>query len=284
MKPHEILGMVEETAGTRMYETKKVAAIKTIDKKQLKVDEINNILAEEITPTLERLRGEKQLYLKWSKNNADIERVERFVVANEFYLAEKCLQSNADDVTALEHTVKECRETVQLCRAEQSKKVIKIEEHSKTLNEEFGGRHSTVKKEEQNLSKELVQATTAWQNSKINAAQAQSDLDRATSLVTESKEAVVSKKEEIANIADRIASAKQLAIDASDSVAKLQADYQNMCAGVSSAEGDEGRTLPDQISKAHGDASGAETKAKQAKMKIDHLSKTIKVSSVCRNN
>lgn len=36
MKPHEILGMVEEAAGTRMYETKRVAALKTIDKKQTK--------------------------------------------------------------------------------------------------------------------------------------------------------------------------------------------------------------------------------------------------------
>jgi structural maintenance of chromosome 2 len=41
-------------------------------------------LSEEITPTLERLRGEKQNYLKWSKNSADIERIERFVIAAEF--------------------------------------------------------------------------------------------------------------------------------------------------------------------------------------------------------
>ena len=50
MKPHEILGMVEEAAGTRMYETKRIAAIKTIDKKQAKVDELNSVLSEEITP------------------------------------------------------------------------------------------------------------------------------------------------------------------------------------------------------------------------------------------
>jgi structural maintenance of chromosome 2 len=32
MKPNEILGMVEEAAGTRMYETKRVAAPRTIEK------------------------------------------------------------------------------------------------------------------------------------------------------------------------------------------------------------------------------------------------------------
>jgi len=43
MKPPEILGMIEETAGTRMFEAKKQAALKTIDKKQVKVDEINKV-------------------------------------------------------------------------------------------------------------------------------------------------------------------------------------------------------------------------------------------------
>ena len=40
--------MIEEAAGTRMYETKKKAAVKTIVKKQTKVDEINKLLKEEV--------------------------------------------------------------------------------------------------------------------------------------------------------------------------------------------------------------------------------------------
>nr|GFB92628.1 hypothetical protein [Tanacetum cinerariifolium] len=37
MKPPEILSMLEEAAGTRMYETKKDAALKTLEKKQEQV-------------------------------------------------------------------------------------------------------------------------------------------------------------------------------------------------------------------------------------------------------
>ena len=40
MKPEEILSMIEEAAGTRMYEMKKLNAQKTIAKKQGRVDEI----------------------------------------------------------------------------------------------------------------------------------------------------------------------------------------------------------------------------------------------------
>ena len=43
MKPPEILGMLEEAAGTRMYETKKESALKTLERKQIKVDEINKV-------------------------------------------------------------------------------------------------------------------------------------------------------------------------------------------------------------------------------------------------
>lgn len=43
MKPPEILGLLEEAAGTKMYETKKQAALRTLQKKQVKVDEINKV-------------------------------------------------------------------------------------------------------------------------------------------------------------------------------------------------------------------------------------------------
>ena len=43
MKPPEILGMLEEAAGTRMYENKKDAALRTLEKKQVKVAEIEKV-------------------------------------------------------------------------------------------------------------------------------------------------------------------------------------------------------------------------------------------------
>lgn len=43
MKPPEILGLLEEAAGTKMFELKKEAAIKTLGKKQPKVDEYQTV-------------------------------------------------------------------------------------------------------------------------------------------------------------------------------------------------------------------------------------------------
>ena len=44
MKPPEILGMLEEAAGTKMYEVKKQQAEKTIEKKDAKLREIEEVI------------------------------------------------------------------------------------------------------------------------------------------------------------------------------------------------------------------------------------------------
>lgn len=41
----QILSMIEEAAGTRMYESKRISAQKTIEKKASKLKEINTVSA-----------------------------------------------------------------------------------------------------------------------------------------------------------------------------------------------------------------------------------------------
>lgn len=280
MKPHEILGMVEEAAGTRMYENKKVAALKTIEKKQKKVDEINTVLQEEITPTLERLRGEKEHYLKWSKNKADIERIERFVVASDYHQATLGLEKNSDKVTGMEQKLKEQEQAVEEYQESMEAKEQEMQTLNEKLNGEFGTQHKELKTIEENYSKQLVKSTSAWQNSVNSVNKAKEDLDAAKALVQETEEAVQLKQVEMSNDAERIGGAQKAAADAEQEAQRLTTEYQNMCAGISSEDSGEGMTLPDQISKAHSDANTADAKAKQAEMKIKHLKKSIKV---CRS-
>lgn len=43
MKPREILLMIEEAAGVRVYESKRRTALTTIDKKSLKIENMNKV-------------------------------------------------------------------------------------------------------------------------------------------------------------------------------------------------------------------------------------------------
>ena len=76
--------MVEEAAGTRMFEERKDKAKKTMDKKEKRVDEINALLAEEIIPKLDTLRAEKRAFLQWQKACSELERIGRLLRAWEW--------------------------------------------------------------------------------------------------------------------------------------------------------------------------------------------------------
>lgn len=68
MKPPEILGMLEEAAGTRMYENKKETALKTLEKKQVKVDEIDKVSVASHNIRCVRTWGKKPILLFTSLN------------------------------------------------------------------------------------------------------------------------------------------------------------------------------------------------------------------------
>ena len=83
--------MIEEAAGTRMYETKKAASLQTMERKEQKMAEIERMLAEEIQPTLEKLRNERSAFFEWQKNKMEIDRLNRLVVAYQFTQMEQLL-------------------------------------------------------------------------------------------------------------------------------------------------------------------------------------------------
>jgi len=81
MRPQEILGMVEEAAGTRMFEEKKDKALKTMAKKEKKVQETIWDLENEIKPKLDKLRQEKIKYLEYTKAVKELELIAKKITA-----------------------------------------------------------------------------------------------------------------------------------------------------------------------------------------------------------
>lgn len=278
MKPNEILGMVEEAAGTRMYETKRTAALKTIEKKQHKLDELNGVLAEEITPTLERLRGEKESYLKWSKNGADAERIERFVVASEYVRARSALDSTSGNVGDLESQVSELETKSEDVRRQIQEKENEIEDMSSRMKGEFDGKLKEAKKCEEKASKDLVKASSSWQNCKNDVGKAEDELKSAKSAVEETEVAVADKRRAIQAELDASEKLCEDAREAEQRLKSLTEEYQSVSAGMSTSQTD--RTLPEQIAQAHSDSKTAEAKVRQSKLKIKHLEKELKVSEL----
>jgi len=105
MKPIEVLGMIEESAGTKMFETKKEQALKTIEKKELKLKEIDCLLKEEITPTLEKLEKQRETFSKWTDINTECEKLTRFSIAFQYFEKENFLLENENSLKLMEEEI-----------------------------------------------------------------------------------------------------------------------------------------------------------------------------------
>ncbi|MGH0165169.1 UNVERIFIED_CONTAM: hypothetical protein FKN15_048879 [Acipenser sinensis] len=139
MKPPEILAMIEEAAGTRMYECKKIAAHKTIEKKEAKLKEIQTILEEEITPTLQKLKEERSSYLEYQKVMREIEHLSRLYVAYLFVCAEETKVKSAEDLKEMQDSIGKLQQNM----AENERKVKElsqeIAELEKKRDKDVGG-------------------------------------------------------------------------------------------------------------------------------------------------
>ncbi|CAM9911302.1 unnamed protein product [Pylaiella littoralis] len=275
MKPPEILGMIEEAAGTRMFEHKKQSAQKTIEKKQLKVDEITTILTDEITPRLDTLRGQKTHYLKWSANEGEENRLKKFCVAYSYSKAEAKLNSSEQEKTELE----ENQAALQTAQREVEEEVAETEAKAKEVQALKDGKlEKDLKKASdarEELSKEMVQATSEMTN-KRSALEAEVKALESAKKCEEESGAAVSAKEGAIEAQAKVVEAAEAAVNGAEAEhASLQKEYQDMCAGVAT-EKDDTRTLTDQIAELTAEASAADARAKQGTARIKHLKATAK--------
>ncbi|KIY73698.1 condensin complex subunit SMC2 [Cylindrobasidium torrendii FP15055 ss-10] len=97
MKPVEILSMIEEAAGTRMFETKKQSAKKTMAKKEKRIQEIHSAIDDDIKPKLARLREENKAYHEWVKLQDQLDATLKKCRALEWTKAQERIAKMADE-------------------------------------------------------------------------------------------------------------------------------------------------------------------------------------------
>lgn len=276
MKPEETLSMIEEAAGTRMFETKKQAAIKTIEKKQLKVDELSKCMNEEITPTLESLRTERQNYMTWQSNNTEVERLERFCVADDYKISEEKLNSSAadkqaivDEVTKLELLEKEKNIEADEC-------VKKIKEIERLRDNQVGGELEKLKKNESEIGKELVKVNTLASNHKESLVTEKETLASLTRQIESGTQAVDQKQKELIVCEEKVSGKEAEAIAADKNAMAMREKYQNACAGMADESNAEMLSLPEQVILFEKRVRETVSLMQQGKLRADHIKESVK--------
>jgi len=277
MKPVEILAMIEEAAGTRMFEDRRDKAFKTMGKKEMKVQEITELLKDEIEPKLEKLRTEKRAFLEFQQTQSDLERLTRLVVAHDYLKSKEKLKQTASDLEAKKQRGTDLEDNAKRLQTE----ISRLEEDMKKVNAarekelRKGGKFQALEEEVKTHSHEVVRLTTVF------------DLKSAS--VTEEEERRKGVEKTVKDLEAQVKEKSRLyeKVQAQYDVAKADLDkqtvdmenkeelLQTLLTGVASKEGQE-NGYQGQLQDARNRVSAATTEQEQAKLKISHMEKRIK--------
>ena len=164
MKPVEILAMIEEAAGTRMFEDRRDKAFKTMAKKEMKVQELTELLKEEIEPKLDKLRTEKRAFLDFQQTQSDLERLTRLVVAHDYIRNKEKLKQSANDLEAKKQRAADLEDAAKRLKGE----IANLEEDVKKVKAarekelRKGGKFQALEEEVKTQSHEVVRMATLF--------------------------------------------------------------------------------------------------------------------------
>ncbi|NWY62967.1 SMC2 protein, partial [Chionis minor] len=276
MKPQEILAMVEEAAGTRMYECKKIAVQKTIDKKEAKLKEIQKVLSEEITPTLEKLKEERSSYLEYQKVVRTVEHLSRFCIAYNFFLAEET-KAHADEVLQeMQANVVQLHESMAENETKLKKLHEEIAEIEKKRDEQVGGTLRSLEDELSEIQRVDTRAQSTFDLKKQNLKSEENKYGELVKSMQEDSKALASKEKELKKIETELHGLQEASEKDADALAAAQQHFNAISAGLSSNDDGEAATLAEQMMTSKNEISKAVTEAKQTQMKLNYTQKELK--------
>ena len=275
MKPQEILGLIEEAAGTRMFELKKQQAVKTIEKKQTKLGEIDRVFEEDLTPRLEKLGSERAEYLEYKKSEQDVETLSRVCQAHDYFSSEKA-QQKCTEATE-EGKARQAELAAAVEQAEQDK-VAKKEQKARALSkktEDGAGEMKTLESEESEVSKQLVKL-----GAEHGQLESTAEADSATAkgleqTIADTEKAQTKARAELKKAEAASAKAQAVHSERAQALQTKREQYEAQM-GIATASGDGAKDMQGQLSEAEANLSTSVTAQKTADMRLKHLVKEVK--------
>jgi len=141
MKAEGILGMVEETAGTKMYDRKKAESEKRMADRQKKLEELDRVLNEEIKPKLKDLYRQQAVYEKYETAKEKKESYKKLLQAHEYVELKNITDAGDGDVEQLQNQIAELKHENSSLKEEK----MKLEGSIKQKEVEMAQNNSTLK-------------------------------------------------------------------------------------------------------------------------------------------
>ncbi|XP_038206855.1 structural maintenance of chromosomes protein 2 [Zerene cesonia] len=272
MKPPEILSMVEEAAGTRMYEAKKQAAQKTIEKKDAKLRELNDIIKEDIAPKLQKLQDERAQFQEYQKVVRELENLTRLHVAWKYVTAEKSVSEANSKVTEVMNEIQGKKDKIESNIQEAQEFDTQATELNRRLDEESGSALLALERSAAGAERREAGAGAAQLGARdaLAAQRARAALLRRARAYDAA--ALADKRAVLLQASSTFESLRA----ASEAGERRLAEAQAKFLAVSSGREDAASSLQDQLMEAKQQASEASTRISQNMMERKHAEERLK--------
>ena len=277
MKSTEILGMVEEAAGTRIFEDRREKALRTMGKKQAKVEEIEGLLKDEIEPKLEKLRNEKRAFLEFQSTQSDLERLTKLVVAYDYVKSKQKLQQSAQDLASKKERAANLEGNAEKLKREIGVLEEDMEKVRAARDKELrkGGKFGKLEEAVKIHSHELVRLATVIDLKKASMGEEEERLEKAQASVKDLEKQLKQKSDAHKKLQQKYEEANKGLEQQKAEVDQKEELLQTLQTGISSNAGSDGG-YAGQLAAARDNASKSGTEIEQSKLKISHLESRIK--------
>eukprot|EP01130_Rhizamoeba_saxonica_P016492 TRINITY_DN7634_c0_g1_i2.p1 TRINITY_DN7634_c0_g1~~TRINITY_DN7634_c0_g1_i2.p1 ORF type:complete len:1204 (-),score=347.18 TRINITY_DN7634_c0_g1_i2:45-3431(-) len=277
MKPPEILGLIKETAGTKMFEEKKEDAHKTIKKKSAKVEEIKSILNDQITPTLESLRKQREQYHKWLENKRDFDRLDRFRIAYNYSKAKTKMEEGE---SGKNETLLELETRIADSRNLLVEKESEIRRLTSQKEESLDVELKELEKKVDDVNKKLIKQRTTYKLKESTYQKEEKNILELESQKIDLTKQIEILRGELETKNTELEYVKQEKKDGEERVTNLKRQLQSISVGVAAGGINSDKTLADQLLEAKRNKVSAETEARSGKLRRDHAKKELKKNLV----
>jgi len=277
MKPPEILAMIEEAVGTGLYEQKKQQAQKTIEKKDAKLREINDILNEEITPTLKKLKEERATYLEFQKIQRELDHLTKLHLAYQFLSASESAEKLENDKKIVEENLTKLQNTI-VENVKQLENISeRIEELQRQRDQEQGGKLEQLEKELKEKEKDTIKVESSLKSVKDSKKQEEKKKQQIIKGKNTDEKALDEKSKiatDLKGVYDKLRENDEKCANA---LKAAQARFEAISVGkFSSEEGGKSATLQQQLMDLKANLTNAQTTVKTSDMKLKHNAEALK--------
>lgn len=272
MKPPEILSMIEEAAGTSMYETKREKAMVTIHKKDSKLEELKSLINDNIQPKLDKLRKDQQQYQEYQKICRDVDYLTRIHISYRYLQCRKAVESSENTIQKLTNDIEKNKETI----TKNIDEVEEIDEQVKTIQEQLDdGDLKNLEKELDELNQKDAKIKASINATKTELTSEQTKLKTLEKNIKIDETALAKKEDEMGQMGDVFEKLKENEANDKKAFESAQKRLEAVNMGLAINEEGQATSYQDQLTTAKSKIAEAQSTIKKSEMELKYSKQTL---------